>query len=165
MREFSQMLAAIAVLATIGSFLIDLRGVVNEDGVPPRTAAEGADRSAKESVAGKEPVSSAPECNQAVYEATVRRLRAQRKKSTPDPASRLKWLGADSEFDYSYDYVADKLFCLPHSRGSAPQVRPSAVDGRKRKKRYAVWVSIVVIILSGVGLAAIEIARSGRSRR
>jgi hypothetical protein len=165
MREISQLLAAIAVLATIGSFLIDLRQAVNEDGVPPRTAAEGPARSARESAAGEKPVTSEPECNGDVYEATVRRLRAQRKKSTTEPAGRVKWLGADPEFDYYYDYVADKLICLPHSKGNAPQVRPSAADNRKRKKRHVVWLSIVVIILSGVGLAAIEIARSGRSRR
>lgn len=165
MREISQLLAAIAVLATIGSFLIDLRQVVNEDGVPPRTAAEGPARSAKESAAGDKPVSSAPECNREVYEAAVRRLRTQQKTSAADQAARVKWLGADPEFDYYYDYAADKIFCLPHTKGSKPQVRPSAADSRKRKKRHVVWLSIVVIILSGVGLAAIEIARSGRSRR
>lgn len=166
MSEISRIMAVIAVLATVGSFLIDLRQVVDEDkqsgpqqGKPEQSIQPPA--GGGKTKAG--PVSRTPECKRDVYKAVARRLRAQ-KGSKVSLAQRIEWLGTDPHYDYYYDHAADKIFCLPHSK-QGPLVHPRRTGRRTRRKRQAVWWSIIVIILSGVGLAIIEIARSERRRR
>jgi hypothetical protein len=163
MKEISHLLAVIAFLATVGSFLIELRQEVDRDREQgPQTTPQLVSPSSGNGGAGKAKPPR-PECNRDVYEATARRLRAER-GSKVSRAQRFQWLGTDPYYDYYFDHAAGAILCLSHSK-VPPFVHPSRTDRKKRKRSVVVWWSIVVIILSGVGLAIIEVARSSRTKR
>ena len=139
-----RILGLAAVLATVGSFLIEVRGMLP---------------SGKEAPAEISRPSKAA-CDWAIYEPVIRKLRANPK---PADVERFALLGADQYFSYYYDYAGDRVLCAVQSKPEEPLVEASRSDPPDHTRRNAILICIIVIVTSGTCLKLIQMIRQVRS--
>ncbi|MBC7785027.1 MAG: hypothetical protein H7144_14410 [Burkholderiales bacterium] len=138
-----RILALAAILATVGSFLIDLRGIMPWSATVP--------------IETSGPAKTA--CDPALYEPVLRELRAQPR---PADAGRFKLLGADPYFTYYYDYDADVVACVVQLKPKGPLVEGSRLEAPDHTRRNVIVICVIVIVLSGSGLRIIQMVRAGQ---
>lgn len=132
-----------AVLATVGSFLIELRGILPAvGGTSPE--AHG---------------SSNAVCDWTIYEPAIRKLRAEPKPANVD---RFALLGADPYFTYHYDYATGRVACVAQSKPKGPLVEASRSEAPDPTRRNVILVCVLVMVASGTGLQAIRLIRCAR---
>ena len=134
-------LALAAVLATVGSFLIDLRGIM------PWSAAVPIETSGPAKTT----------CDPTLYEPVLRELRAQ---TRPADAGRFKLLGADPYFTYYYDYDANVVACVVQLKPKGPLVEGSRLEAPDHTRRNVIVICVIVIVLGGSGLRIIQMVRT-----
>lgn len=139
-----RILALAAVLATVGSFLIDLRGTMPWSATVPIETSGPATTT----------------CDPTLYEPVLRELRAQPR---PANAGRFKLLGADPYFTYYYDYDADVVACVVQLKPKGPLVEGSRLEAPDHTRRNVIVICVIVIVLSGSGLRIIQMVRPGQS--
>jgi hypothetical protein len=139
-----RILGLVAVLATVGSFLIEVRGMLSSDkGTPAEISGP----------------SKAP-CDWTIYEPVIRKMRANPK---PADVERFALLGADSYFTYYYDFETDRVLCAVQSKPGGPLVEASRLDPPDHMRRNVILVCVIVIVVSGTGLKVIQMTRQAQS--
>ncbi len=165
MRNIYRIMAMMVFLATVGQFLIDLRGAIHqigETGPPPNVAGRGPPAPTVEPEKSTDtPIPPEQACDWKIYEPTIARF-----KSEPKPADvdRFKWLGADPHHQYFYDYATGRIYCTEQPKPKGPLVHP-AQKRITRRRHMAILYCIVVIVVSFLGLTVIEMIRSAQKNR
>jgi hypothetical protein len=139
-----RILGMAAILATIGSFLIELRGMLPSTN---RTSAEV-------------PGSSRRVCEWTIYEPVIRKLLAEPK---PADVERFALLGADPYFTYFYDHETGRVVCVVQSKQKGPLVEASRSEPPDRTRRNVILICLIVLVLSGAGMKIVRMVRAGRS--
>jgi hypothetical protein len=166
MRAY-RIFAMVAVLATIGSFVLDLWTAIHSDkGSEPSNAADGQSLKASGGPASIKPTASdAPTaCDLRFYEPIRRKLRGERSRSQAQGAERFERLGESSSHIYIYDHATDRLFCVPQSQPVGPIVLGSHTEADQPHRREVIFWCVVVILLATLGLVAINAAKPRKYR-
>lgn len=139
-----RILGVVAVLATVGSFLIELRGSLPSGNKAPKDVSR---------------VSEAV-CEWTIYEPVIRKLRAEPK---PADVERFALLGADPYFTYFYDHETGRVVCVVQSKQKGPLVEAWRSEPPDRTRRKVILICLIVLVLSGAGMKIVRMVRARRS--
>jgi hypothetical protein len=136
--------ATMVVIATIGSFIIELQQAISHWIAKVDTT-----------------ISDKRICNWTVYAAAIRKLRAGPKPTT---ASRVK-LGEDFNFQYYFDYETNNVTCMPVAEPDQPRIEPALIEsGEAAKREMLVLLAVVIVVVCGIGMKIIDMIRGRASR-
>jgi hypothetical protein len=141
-----RILGIVAVLATVGSFLIEIRGLLPSGHESPVAV----------------PGSSKTVCDWTVYEPVIRKLRSELK---PADVERFELLGADPYFTYFYDHATGRVACVVQSKPRGPLVEASRSTPPDQTRRNVILICVTVLVLCGAAMKIVRMIRAGRSDR
>jgi hypothetical protein len=141
-----RILGLAAVLATVGSFLIELRGLLPSGHTTP-TDVSGASKAV---------------CDWRVYEPVIRKMRAEPK---PADVERFELLGADPYFTYFYDHATGRMACVVQSKPRGPLVEASRSTPPDQTRRNVILICVTVLVLCSAAMKIVRMIRAGRSDR
>lgn len=164
MRAY-RILTMVAVLATIGSFFVDLWSAVKPEKSPEPSSATG--RSSPK--AGPSPITEMARrqsavCDLRLYEPIRQKLRGRKSHLRATDAERFEKLGESRDLVVIYDHATDTLSCVPQAKPPGPIVLAKPTDVREAHRQAVIFWCSVVIVLAAVLLAVVKVAQLRQCR-
>ena len=164
MRAY-RILTMVAVLATIGSFFVDLWSAVKPEMNPESSAAT-------ERLSPKAGPSSITEmaqrrsvlCDLRLYEPIRQKLRGRRSHLRATNAERFQRLGESRDLVVIYDHATDTLSCVPQAKPPGPIVLGKPTDVMEAHRQAVIFWCSVVIALAALLLAVVKVAQLRQCR-
>lgn len=152
MRAY-RILTMVAVLATIGSFFVELWSAVKPEMNPESSTATERPLS-KEGVV----------CDLRLYEPIRQKLRGRRSHLRATDAERFERLGESRDLVVIYDHTTDTLSCVPQAKPPGPIVLGKPTDVEEAHRQAVIFWCSVVIALAAVLLAVVKAAQLRQCR-
>lgn len=164
MRAY-RILTMVAVLATIGSFFVDLWSAVKPENSPetPTTTERLSPKAGPSSIEDMAQRRSAV-CDLRLYEPIRQKLRGRRSHLRATDAERFERLGESRDLVVIYDHATDTLSCVPQAKPSGPIVLGKPMDVKEAHRQAVIFWCSVVIALAAVLLAVVKTAQLRRCR-
>jgi hypothetical protein len=143
----------VAVLATIGSFFVDLWSAVKPEMNPDPSTTTARPLSKEGAV-----------CDLRLYEPIRQKLRSRRSQLHPTDAERFERLGESRDLIVIYDHATDTLSCVPQAKPPGPIVLGKEADVREAHRQAVIFWCSVVIALAAVLLAVVKVAQLRQCR-
>jgi hypothetical protein len=143
----------VAVLATIGSFFVDLWSAVKPE-MNPDPSTTTARPSSNEGVV----------CDLRLYEPIRQKLRGRKGQPHETDAERFERLGESRDRVVIYDHATDTLSCVPQAKPPGPIVLGKETDVREAHRQAVIFGCSVVIALAAVLLAVVKVAQLRQCR-
>jgi hypothetical protein len=143
----------VAVLATIGSFFVDLWSAVKPE-MNPDPSTTTARQLSKEGVV----------CDLRLYEPIRQKLRNRKSQLHATDAERFERLGESRDLVVIYDHATDTLSCVPQAKPPGPIVLGKETDVREAHWQAVIFWCSVVIALAAVLLAVVKVAQLRQCR-
>ena len=164
MRAY-RILTMVAVLATIGSFFVDLWSAVKPEMNPESSTAK--ERLSPK--AGPSPIAEMARrrsafCDLRLYEPIRQKLRGRKSHLGATDAERFERLGESRDLVVIYDHATDTLSCVPQAKSSGPIVLGKPIDVKEAHRQAVIFWCSVVIALAVVLLAVVKAAQLRRCR-
>jgi hypothetical protein len=140
----------VAVLATIGSFFVDLWSAVKPE-MNPDPSTTTAHPSSNEGVV----------CDLRLYEPIRQKLRSRLHATG---AERFERLGESRDLVVIYDHATDTLSCVPQAKPPGPIVLGKETDVREAHRQAVIFWCSVVIALAAVLLIIVRAAQMRQCR-
>jgi hypothetical protein len=147
----------LALLATIGSFVLELRQAVHSDkGTEPPNAGDGQSSSTGGASPSETQIHEPAVCDLQFFEPLVQKLRSEKSQRQPSGADRFERLGETQSHVYVYDHANGTLFCAPRAKPTGPIVFGNPADGREANRNEVVFWCCLVIVSAALALAALQ---------
>jgi hypothetical protein len=152
----------VAVLATIGSFFVDLWSAVKPEMNPESsTATERLSPKAGPSSLREMAQRRSVLCDLRLYESIRQKLRSRLQATD---AERFERLGESRDLVVIYDHATDTLSCVPQAKPPGPIVLGKPPDVKEAHRQAVIFWCSVVIALAAVLLAVVKAARLRQCR-
>lgn len=135
-----------AILATVGSFLVELHGAVYFD---------------SPTVTEQRLVAPMPACDWTPYIALLGRFRGTPKAFRP---AGQQTIGEDAYFTYRYDHETETGICEPLPNRPVIRVEASRSSLPDQRRQTVILVCVLVIVASATGLKITQMIRSARDK-
>jgi hypothetical protein len=155
----------VAVLATIGSFLVDLWSAVKPEMNPesPTAMERLSPKAGPSSITEMAPGRFAL-CDLRLYEPIRQKLRGRRSQLRATDAERFERLGESRDLVVVYDHATDTLSCVPQAKPPGPIVLGKPTDVMEAHRQAVIFWCSVVIALAAVLLAVVKVAQLRQCR-
>jgi hypothetical protein len=148
MRKTIQTLTLVAMLATVGEFLIEFRGFMSE----------GSHQEPKQETTQEPQTSVQDHCNVELYKPAIERERKRYNDGSIAEQDVPLKLGEDYSYRYFYDYRLDEAFCRPIEGPKAKRIFGSEPREEPMDDIVLFWATLVAAV-SAAGLVLIQFFR------
>ena len=155
----------VAVLATIGSFFVDLWSAVKPEKSPEapietdRQSPKAGPSSMNEMARRESAV-----CDLRLYEPIRQKLRGRKNHLRATDAERFEKLGESRSLIVIYDHATDTLSCVPQAKPPGPIVLGKPADGQEAHRQAVIFWCSVVIVVATVLLVVVKAAQLRQCR-